>query len=223
MEGEIGRFRRTHLVPVPEVALAWRSSTTLIAAGDVADDARVITGRPITVGAAFAAELPALAPLPGEPFDPARLLSARVDNRARVIGAAVLLLGAGPLSPGAGCWCGCPRPPSRSSTAPRVVARHERAVGRYVAGAGAGSLPGGPCRSSPARCPGRPRWPRPRRAGCSPRPTRPTGTPPAAPAVTGRHPGVDRGPARPPHPARGSADARRWARPWLRARSTRRW
>ena len=48
------------------------------------DDARVITGRPVTVGAAFAAERPQLLPLPGEAFDPARLLQARVDNRARV-------------------------------------------------------------------------------------------------------------------------------------------
>ena len=44
----------------------------------------MITGRPVTVGAAFAAEQPALMPLPGEAFDPARLLSARVDSRARV-------------------------------------------------------------------------------------------------------------------------------------------
>jgi len=44
----------------------------------------VITGRPVTVGAAFAAEQPMLAALPAEPFDAARLLSARVDGRARV-------------------------------------------------------------------------------------------------------------------------------------------
>ena len=44
----------------------------------------MITGRPVTVGAAFAAEQPTLMPLPAEAFDPARLLEARVDNRARV-------------------------------------------------------------------------------------------------------------------------------------------
>jgi hypothetical protein len=44
----------------------------------------VITGRPLTVAAAFAAELPLLQRLPAEPFDAARLLQARVDNRARV-------------------------------------------------------------------------------------------------------------------------------------------
>ena len=130
VEGEIGRFRRTHLVPVPNVA-SLAELNVLIAAGDAADDTRVITGRPTTVGAAFAAELPALAPLPDEPFDPARLLSARVDNRARV---AVRQ-----------CYYSVParfagrRLPVRLSATSvevldgaSVVARHPRAVGRYV-------------------------------------------------------------------------------------------
>ncbi len=55
-----------------------------IAAADIADDGRVITGRPVTVAAAFAAEQPAMLALPAEMFDPARLLQARVDSRARV-------------------------------------------------------------------------------------------------------------------------------------------
>ena len=104
---------------------------TLIAAGDVLDDTRVITGRPMTVAAAFAAELPALLPLTGEPFDPARLLEARVDNRARV---AVRQ-----------CYYSVParyagrRLAVRLSAttvevldANRIVAQHERAAGRYV-------------------------------------------------------------------------------------------
>jgi hypothetical protein len=44
----------------------------------------VITGRPVTIAVAFAAEQPAMLPLPAETFDPARLLTARVDSRARV-------------------------------------------------------------------------------------------------------------------------------------------
>ncbi|GAY08701.1 mobile element protein [Pseudonocardia sp. N23] len=44
----------------------------------------MISGRPVTVAAAFAAEAPTLMPLPDEPFDCARLLSARVDAKARV-------------------------------------------------------------------------------------------------------------------------------------------
>src|SRR5258708_20026431 len=83
VEGEVGRFRRQHMVPVPKVA-SLAELNALIGAGDRTDDQRVITGRPVTVGAAFAAEQPMLAALPAEPFDAARLLSARVDARARV-------------------------------------------------------------------------------------------------------------------------------------------
>jgi transposase len=83
VEGEIGRFRRNHLVPVPK-AVSLAALNELIAAGDVIDDSRVITGRPITIGAAFTLEAPTLMPLPTEAFDAARLLDARVDNRARV-------------------------------------------------------------------------------------------------------------------------------------------
>ena len=83
VEGEIGRFRRRHLVPVPAVASLAALNQRIAAAG-IVDDGRVITGRLVTVAAAFAAELPAMTPLPAEMFDPARLLQARVDNRARI-------------------------------------------------------------------------------------------------------------------------------------------
>lgn len=83
VEGEIGRFRRRHLVPVPKVG-SLAELNALIAAGDTVDDARVITGRTVTVGAAFAAEAPTLNPLPAGAFDPARQLTARVDTRSRV-------------------------------------------------------------------------------------------------------------------------------------------
>jgi transposase len=83
VEGEIGRFRRRHLVPVPAVA-SLAALNQLIAAADILDDGRVITGRPVTVSAAFAAEQQHLLPLPAEMFDPARLLQARVDRRARI-------------------------------------------------------------------------------------------------------------------------------------------
>ena len=81
--GEVGRFRRRHLAPVPDVA-SLAVLNQLIAAADMVDDGRVITGRPVTVAASFAAEQLAMGPLPAEPFDPARLLQARVDLRARV-------------------------------------------------------------------------------------------------------------------------------------------
>ena len=129
MEGEIGRFRRRHLVPVPSVA-SLHALNQLIAAGDVIDDGRVITGRPVTIAAAFAAEQPALLPLPAEPFDPARLLEARVDGRARIC------VRQNHYSVPAR-YAGRRLAVRLSATAvqaldgPRVVAAHERAAGKY--------------------------------------------------------------------------------------------
>jgi len=48
-----------------------------------------------TVGAEVSAERPHLQPLPAEPFDTAPMLTARVDHKASMLGAAVSLLGAG--------------------------------------------------------------------------------------------------------------------------------
>ena len=130
VEGEIGRFRRRHLVPVPKVA-SLAELNDLIAVADRADDARVITGRPVTIGAAFAAERPHLASLPDERFDTARLLAARVDTRARVCVRQ--------------CYYSVPvryagrRLPVRLSASrvevldgAQVVAAHERVVGKYA-------------------------------------------------------------------------------------------
>jgi transposase len=83
VEGEVGRFRRTHLVPVPQVA-SLAAFTAYLAAADAADEVRHIAGRRTTVGEDFAREAAALQPLPPEPFDPTRLLHARVDAKARV-------------------------------------------------------------------------------------------------------------------------------------------
>jgi hypothetical protein len=91
----------------------------------------VITGRPITIGAAFVAEASALMGLPPDGFDCARLLHARVDNRARVSVRQ--------------CFYSVParyagrRLPVRLAArtveiydGPRLVARHDRAAGRYL-------------------------------------------------------------------------------------------
>jgi transposase len=83
VEGDVGRFRRTHLVPVPQVASLAELNARL-AEADRQDDLRRIDGRSVTVGEAFAAEADHLQPLPPEPFDAARLLSVRVDTKARV-------------------------------------------------------------------------------------------------------------------------------------------
>ena len=130
VEGEIGRFRRRHLVPVPKSATLAEVNED-IGAGDLLDDSRVITGRPITVGAAFAAERTTLMALPSETFDPARLLLDRVDKRARISVRQ--------------CYYSVParyvgrRLSVRLSArtvqvfdGPKQVATHERAFGRYV-------------------------------------------------------------------------------------------
>jgi hypothetical protein len=118
------------LVPVPRVN-TLAELNEFIAAADAADDGRVITGRPVTVGSAFTAERPVLRPLPVEVFDPARQLLARVDKRARVC-----------LRQ---CYYSVParfmgrRLPVRLSAGTvevfdgaTLVARHERAFGRYI-------------------------------------------------------------------------------------------
>jgi transposase len=83
VEGEVGRFRRNHLVPVPEVG-SLAALNELIAGCLAGDDARVISGRRETVGAAFAREAVALAALPAEPFDAAAVLSCVADAKARI-------------------------------------------------------------------------------------------------------------------------------------------
>ena len=83
VEGEIGRFRRRHLTPLPTVG-SLAELNELIAAADDADDARRIAARAETVGQAAAREAPLLRPLPAGAFDPAQTLSCRVDAKARI-------------------------------------------------------------------------------------------------------------------------------------------
>lgn len=84
VEGEIGRFRRNHLVPVPKVA-SLGELNELIAAADAADDARRISFRATTVGEDFEAEAGFLRPLPADRFEVATVLHPVVDAKARVI------------------------------------------------------------------------------------------------------------------------------------------
>jgi hypothetical protein len=83
VEGEGGRFRRTHLVPVPKVASIAELNARL-AAYDAADDHRRISNRVNTVGEDFALEQPLLRPLPTEAFEAGLTLTPRVDRHARV-------------------------------------------------------------------------------------------------------------------------------------------
>lgn len=83
VEGEVGRFRRNHLVPVPDLADLAALNARLAAACEL-DLGRTITGRRETVGEALAREAPLLRKLPAEPFDTAETASPRVDSKALV-------------------------------------------------------------------------------------------------------------------------------------------
>jgi transposase len=83
VEGEIGRFRRRHLTPVPDVA-SLAALNEVMAAADAADNGRLIAYRTETVGAAFERESLVLNPLPGNDFDVSAVLSCRVDGKARI-------------------------------------------------------------------------------------------------------------------------------------------
>jgi len=129
VEGEVGRLRRNHLVPVPAVAdLAQLNA--LVLAGCEADLRRRIVGRAVTVAEAWASERPLLRALPGEPFDTAEAAAPRVDAKSLVTvrqnrySVPVALAG---LKVSA-------RIGAREITishAGRTVARHERLHGRF--------------------------------------------------------------------------------------------
>lgn len=83
VEGDMRPVRRRHLVPIPVVQTMTKLNEHL-AQADHADNDRHIGNRRTTVGAEVAAERPHLQPLPAEPFDTARMLTARVDHKARI-------------------------------------------------------------------------------------------------------------------------------------------
>ncbi len=83
MEGEVGRFRRNRLVPVPRVG-SLAELNGRIAAADLADDARHVEHRVRTVGQDFQLERGLLRPLPAERFPTGLELRPMVDRYARI-------------------------------------------------------------------------------------------------------------------------------------------
>ncbi|MGP3965966.1 IS21 family transposase [Nonomuraea sp. 3N208] len=83
VEGEVGRFRRNRLVPVPQVASIAELNAS-IDRWDAEDDGRRIGSRAHTVGEYFAIERPLLQPLPAEPFQTGRVFHPRVDRRSQI-------------------------------------------------------------------------------------------------------------------------------------------
>lgn len=83
VEGEVGRFRRNFLTPVPVVETLLELNEKL-RVWDEAEDRRRFSHRLRTVGQDFAFEAPLLAPLPAESFDPGLGLTPRVDRSALI-------------------------------------------------------------------------------------------------------------------------------------------
>jgi transposase len=83
VEGEIGRFRRNFLVPVPRVA-SLADLNARLAEDDLKDARRHIEFRRNTVAADFAAEAPLLRPLPADGFDTGTALWPKADRFARI-------------------------------------------------------------------------------------------------------------------------------------------
>jgi transposase len=129
VEGEVGRFRRRHLVPVPKVATLKQLNERL-EDGCFAELGRRIAGRTETVEEALRLERRALKELPIEDFDPSEQASPRVDSKALVTirqnrySVPVALVGLRVAA----------RISAREiviSRAGREVARHPRLQGRY--------------------------------------------------------------------------------------------
>ena len=83
VEGEIGRFRRNFLVPVPRVK-SLADLNARLAEDDLKDAQRHIEFRRNTVAADFAVEAPLLRPLPADGFDTGTVLWPKADKFARI-------------------------------------------------------------------------------------------------------------------------------------------
>jgi len=80
VEGDIGWFRRNHLVPVPTAASLADLNEMLTHFAQYGLT-RVIEGKRATIGVEFATEAPLLSMLPPERFDAAHHVSAQVDTK----------------------------------------------------------------------------------------------------------------------------------------------
>lgn len=83
VEGEVGRFRRNHLVPVPEVG-SLAEFNDMLAACCIRDLDRTIAGRSETVGARLSREIEMLRPLPASSFPTWEQSTHRVNQKAMI-------------------------------------------------------------------------------------------------------------------------------------------
>jgi transposase len=83
VEGEVGRFRRNHLVPVPEVADLAELNERLLACC-IRDLDRTIAGQTETVGARLSREIEMLRPLPALVFPTWEQSTHRVNQKSMI-------------------------------------------------------------------------------------------------------------------------------------------
>jgi transposase len=83
VEGEVGRFRRNHLVPVPEAGSLAELNDRL-AAWSIRDLERTIVGRSETVGARLSREIDTLRALPCSPFATWEQSTHRVNQKSMI-------------------------------------------------------------------------------------------------------------------------------------------
>jgi transposase len=83
VEGDIGWFRRNHLVPVPHVD-SFEQLNAMVDEWDTHDDGRRIGTRERTIGEDFAVEQPLLVRLPDDDFETGIWLTPRVDRFSQV-------------------------------------------------------------------------------------------------------------------------------------------
>ena len=83
VEGEVGRFRRRWLTPVPVVS-SWEEANAYLRACCIADLDRIPEGKTRSVGELLEMERRFLRPLPQERFELAEIAQARVDEKSRV-------------------------------------------------------------------------------------------------------------------------------------------
>lgn len=83
VEGDVGRFRRTWLSPMP-VTDSLDELNERLRAWDAKDEGRRIAGKSSTVARDFAADRAALGSLPADRFDPGLVLHPRVDRSSMI-------------------------------------------------------------------------------------------------------------------------------------------
>ena len=102
VEGEVGRFRRRHLVPITRVG-SLAELNALLEAADRSDDARHFADRLATVGQVVEAERPSLRPLPARALRPHGPAAREGRPQGAHLGARLALLGPrrvrGPITP----------------------------------------------------------------------------------------------------------------------------